>query len=99
MTAACPSDGEALAKSGISHGSALSSIRPEKGQCGPRLDLGGPRTANFREKWRRWMGVEPTQDLIGPETVLKTAEAAGPLPSPGLDLLRYFRCVRLRSLP
>jgi hypothetical protein len=28
------------------------------------------------------MGVEPTQDLIGPDTVLKTAEAAGPLPSP-----------------
>jgi hypothetical protein len=28
------------------------------------------------------MGVEPTQDLISPDTVLKTAEAAGPLPSP-----------------
>ena len=28
------------------------------------------------------MGVEPTQDLVGPDTVLKTAEAAGPLPSP-----------------
>jgi hypothetical protein len=30
------------------------------------------------------MGVEPTQDLIGPDAVLKTAEAAGPLPSPRL---------------
>lgn len=44
------------------------------------------------------MGVEPTQDLIGPETVLKTAEAAGPLPSPcqieNLEEPRAFRINR-----
>jgi hypothetical protein len=42
--------------------------------------------SRFQRKWRRWMGVEPTQDLIGPDAVLKTAEAAGPLPSPRLRI-------------
>jgi hypothetical protein len=43
------------------------------------------------------MGVEPTQDLIGPDTVLKTVEAAGPLPSPLVrlrELTRTVSCVQ-----